>query len=94
VNLIDDQTRPALAPGVRLHTDPSTGEPVLLFPEGLIHLNATAHAVVTRCDGHATAEAILGSLAGEYAVSAETLRQDVLDCLTQLHRRKLVVFSA
>ena len=93
VNLIGDQTRPTLAPGVRLHTDKATGEPVLLFPEGLLQLNAAAHAILTRCNGQLTITAIISSLSSEYATSDAALRGDVLDCLNQLHTRKLIVFS-
>jgi coenzyme PQQ biosynthesis protein PqqD len=93
VNSIGDQSRPALAPGVRLHADRVTGEPVLLYPEGLLHLNAAAHEIVIRCDGQSTAEAIISSLAGEYEISTDTLRHDVLECLSRLHQHKLVIFS-
>src|SRR5580704_280841 len=93
VKPIDLQSRPALARGVRLQTDASTGEPVLLFPEGVLHLNPTAHDIVSRCDGQRTTEAIIALLADEYEVASEMLRGDVLDCLHELHQRKLLVFS-
>ena len=81
-----------MAPGVRLHTDKATGEPVLLFPEGLIELNAAAHAILTRCNGQLTIAAIISSLSSEYAIGDGDLRDDVLGCLNQLHTRKLIVF--
>jgi pyrroloquinoline quinone biosynthesis protein D len=90
----DLQSRPSLARGVRLQTDASTNEPVLLFPEGVLHLNPTAHDIVSRCDGQRTTEAIIASLAEEYDVANEMLRGDVLDCLRELHQRNLLVFSA
>jgi hypothetical protein len=37
-------------------------------------------------------EAIVSALAAEYDVSGETLRGDVLECLTQLQQRKLIAF--
>jgi len=89
---VDGQFRPALARGVRLQTDASTGEAVLLFPEGVMHLNPTANAIVSRCDGQQTAEVILASLADEYEVPRDVLQVDVLDCLEELHRRQLLVF--
>ncbi len=93
VKPVDLQARPTLARGVRLQTDASTGEPVLLFPEGILHLNPTAHGIVSRCDGQRTTEAIIASLADEYDVAGEMLRGDVLDCLHELHQRKLLVVS-
>jgi pyrroloquinoline quinone biosynthesis protein D len=94
VKPFDLQSCPALARGVRLQADASTGERVLLFPEGVLHLNPTAHDIVSRCDGQRTAEAIIASLADEYEVAAEILRADVIDCLRELQQRSLVVFSA
>jgi coenzyme PQQ biosynthesis protein PqqD len=89
----DDQSRPGLARGVRLQTDISTGQPLLLFPEGLLHLSDTAHDILSRCDGSTTTAAIVLALAAEYEAEPETLRLDVLECLADLHERKLVVFA-
>lgn len=93
MNAIDEQARPSLARGVRVQLDPKTEEPMLLFPEGAVYLSETAHAIVTRCSGELTAQAIIESLASEYETDADALRQDVLDCLTDLHQRKLLVFA-
>jgi len=93
VHSIDHQTRPTLARGTRLITDKATGQPVLLFPEGVLHLSPTAHAILTRCDGTATTDAIITALADDYDADKDTLRGDVLECLTELHRRKLIVLT-
>ena len=90
---LSDQTRPALAPGVRLQTDAVSGEPILLFPEGVLFLNPTAHEIVSRCDGVFTMGAIVTALAGEYDADPAALRQDVLECLHDLHQRKLITLS-
>lgn len=87
---IDPQSRPVLAARVRLQTDPVSGEPVLLFPEGLLKLNATAHEIVSRCDGENTVERILAALGEEYDASPEALRADVFGCLTQLQGQQLI----
>lgn len=89
---LEDQSRPKLARGARLGVDPKTGEPILLFPEGVLFLSATANDILSRCSGKETLADILGSLAEEYDADRETLRQDVLDCLGDLYQRKLVVF--
>ena len=91
--VIDPQSRPALAARVRLQVDPITAEPVLLYPEGLLTLNETAHEVVARCDGIATIEKIIAALCSEYEVSDDTLRADVLDCLVQLRGRQLIILT-
>jgi coenzyme PQQ biosynthesis protein PqqD len=88
----DEQSRPKLARGVRLRVDTKTGEPMLLFPEGVLFLSATANDILSRCSGKETVSDILVSLGKEYDADRETLRQDVLDCLGDLYQRKLVVF--
>lgn len=88
---MNEQSRPALARGVRLQFDPATGEPMLLYPEGVMHLSETAHDIVRRCDGSYSISDLLASLAAEYDADAQVLREDVLDCLRDLYHRKLVV---
>jgi pyrroloquinoline quinone biosynthesis protein D len=90
---IDLQTRPSLAPRVRLQIDPVTGDPVLLYPEGLLILNSTAHAIVTRCKGETTVAELIRMLYDEYEESEETLRRDVLETLEDLNRRNLIVLT-
>jgi pyrroloquinoline quinone biosynthesis protein D len=78
---------------VRVQLDPKTQEPMLLFPEGAVYLSETAHDIVTRCREGLTISAIIDSLAAEYQTDSKTLRQDVLDCLSDLHGRKLLIFA-
>jgi coenzyme PQQ biosynthesis protein PqqD len=87
----DEQSCPSLARGVRLQTDGTTGEPVLLFPEGVLFLSPTAKEILSRCDGQTSVASILSSLAEEYDAEGDTLRRDLLECLADLHQRKLVV---
>ncbi|HEY0790788.1 MAG TPA: pyrroloquinoline quinone biosynthesis peptide chaperone PqqD [Chthoniobacterales bacterium] len=89
---LDLSAQPALAKRVRLQSDPVSGDPVLLYPEGLLILNETAHAIVRRCNGLATIVDILGQLADEYGAEVDELRPDVLECLHDLHQRQLVTF--
>jgi coenzyme PQQ biosynthesis protein PqqD len=88
----DEQNRPGLARGVRLQSDVKTGEPVLLYPEGVLYLSETAYDIVSRCNGEQTISSIVSALAQEYELEEQALRQDVLDCLKDLHQRKLVLF--
>ena len=82
-------TRPKLARGVRLQTDPKTGNSVLLFPEGILELNETAQEILTRCDGRTVTE-IIQALAEEYEVDPQMLAADVRETLGDLQRRKLI----
>ncbi|MEA3213831.1 MAG: pyrroloquinoline quinone biosynthesis protein [Chthoniobacter sp.] len=92
MNAPDLESRPILAPRVRLQADQVSGQPVLLYPEGLLELNETGHAIVRRCDGETPLRQIVAQLAEEYEVPAEELTADVLDYLTDLTRRNLIVF--
>ncbi len=90
---ISPQSKPALAPGVRVQTDRVAGQPVLLSPEGIQELNFSAHAIIARCDGKQTVEEITVALAEEYDAPLDELREDVIACLAELHEKKLIVVS-
>ena len=91
--LIDEQSRPLLARGVRLRNDPITGEPVLLYPEGLLPLDETTNEIIIRCSGESTVESIILSLAQEYEMDLATVREDVCECLGQLRAQMLIAFA-
>ncbi|MDB6004426.1 MAG: pqqD [Prosthecobacter sp.] len=89
---LGDDARPKLAAKAQLRIDPISGEPVLLYPEGMLRLNGTAHAIAMLCDGEHALEKILGSLAVEFEVSAEELRSDVVACLHDLQTKRLILY--
>lgn len=93
MSAIDPRHCPRLAPRVRLRIDSVRQEPVLLFPEGLLVLSPTAHEIVSRCDGHTTIESIIRSLGDEFDATEEILREDVLETLTDLLERNLLVLD-
>ncbi len=86
---ISNSALPRLAKGVRLQGDSATGKSVLLYPEGIIELNETAHEIVSRCDGRTLGE-IVHMLAEEYDADPAALAVDVRETLADLHRRKLI----
>jgi len=86
---ISDLARPSLANGVRLQIDSTTSKSVLLYPEGIVELNETAHEILSRCDGRTLGE-IVQALAEEYEANSATLAADVRDTLSNLQRRKLI----
>ena len=89
-----DGNFPALARGVRLRDDPITGEPLLLYPEGVLPLDSTTYDIVRRCDGSRTTEEIIQSLAVEYDIDTDTLRADVHECIEQLRVSLLIELTA
>ena len=86
---IADAAQPRLARGVRLETDSATGKSVLLFPEGIVELNETAHGILTRCDGRTVSE-IVQALAEEYDADLAALGTDVRETLADLQQRRLI----
>ena len=93
MNEIDLTCRPALAAHVRLQIDPVSNEPVLLFSEGLLILNPTAHEIIRRCDGRSKIQEIVVALGAEYEIDETTLQGDALECLRDLMARNLVVLK-
>jgi pyrroloquinoline quinone biosynthesis protein D len=81
-------TRPRLATGARLRFDDVRGEHVLLIPEGVVRLNATAAAVLALCDGERSTDEIAGALSARYTGAA--VRDDVRELVDALARRGLL----
>ena len=81
------------APGVRLQTDAATGQAVLLYPEGILQLNETAHAIAMCCDGLTTVAQMVAALAAEYEITENELQSDIGACLDDLQRQQLIVFA-
>jgi pyrroloquinoline quinone biosynthesis protein D len=86
---ISDAVQPRLTKGVRFQTDSTTGKSVLLFPEGIIELNETAHEILSRCDGRTLGE-IVRALAEEYDMDPAALASDVRETLADLRQRNLL----
>ena len=72
-----------------MQTDPTTRKSVLLFPEGIIELNETAHEILLRCDGRTLTE-IVKALAEEYDVDEAALTADVRETVADLQQRKVI----
>ena len=84
-----DAARPRLAKGVRLEVDSATDKGVLLYPEGIVELNETAHEIVARCDGRTLGE-IVKVLAEEYDADVAALAVDVRETVADLQQRNLI----
>ncbi len=67
--------RPAIGRGFRLQWEPAQEAHVLLYPEGMVRLNQSAAAILTRCDGVRTIADIVLDLERTYAATG--LTQDV-----------------
>jgi pyrroloquinoline quinone biosynthesis protein D len=85
-------SRPRLATGARLQYDEVRAEHVLLVPEGVVRLNATAAAVLGLCDGERSIDDIVGALAARY--DGADVGDDVRELVDAMARKGLVVDAA
>ena len=72
---LTDAVKPAIARGMRLQWEPAQQAHVLLYPEGMVKLNGSAGAILTRCDGVRTVADIVADLERAYKTSG--LAEDV-----------------
>ncbi len=88
--LLTQTVRPTLAIKARMQVDKVSGEPVLLYPEGVLLLNATGAVIIALCDGRHTLSQIVMELAERYRTSPEALRDDVAEYILRLYRHSLM----
>ena len=69
MSALSDTVKPAIAPGMRLQWEPAQDAHVLLYPEGMVKLNGSAGAILSRCDGVRTLADIVADLERAYATS-------------------------
>jgi pyrroloquinoline quinone biosynthesis protein D len=82
VTSLSAASRPRLAPKARLRHDRIADATLLLYPEHGLVLNASATAILRACDGRTV---------GEIATALAAPLDDVLEFLTTLAARGLVV---
>lgn len=86
-----DTAKPRLAAKVRLKWDDIRQKPLLLFPEGVLVLNQTAHEVVVLCDGRHTVGEIVNTLGEKFG--SDMIDQDVKDLLARLMGKGLMTVA-
>ena len=74
--IIDAATTPRVSKRFRLQWEEAQQSWVLLYPEGMVKLNASAGEILKRCDGTRDIAAIVADL--ETAFAAQGLQGDVL----------------
>ena len=85
-------SRPRLATGARLQYDDVREEHLLLVPEGVVRLNATAAEVLELCDGNRSLDDIVGALSARY--DGADLGGDVRGLVEAMAAKGLVVDAA
>ncbi len=74
-----------ISPTYRMQWEPAQNCNVLLYPEGMVKLNAAAGEILTLCDGSRDLQAILRELVCKFP--GADLEQDVRDFLGDAHER-------
>ena len=69
---VDVNVSPVVGRGLRLQWEPAQEAHVLLYPEGMVKLNASAAAIMTRCDGTRTVAQIVADIEQAYGVTGLT----------------------
>jgi len=82
-------TRPRLATGARLQYDEVREEHLLLIPEGVVRLNASAAEVLELCDGERSLDEVVGALSARY--EGADLGEDVRGLVQAMVEKGLVV---
>jgi len=88
------EDRPALARKTRFRRDPLTGQPLLLFPEGVLRLNRSGGAILALCDGQRSVRAIVAGLCERFPSCAEEVARDAEVFLEDLDGRGLLAWNA
>ena len=83
--------KPRIARGFRLQWEEAQQAFVLLYPEGMVQLNASAGQILSRCDGERSVGAVVGEL--ERAFKAEGLADDVLAFLDLAAQQRWVEWT-
>jgi pyrroloquinoline quinone biosynthesis protein D len=81
---IDPATVPQFMPGVRLQFSEPRQQWIVQAPERVLMPDEIAVAVLRRCDGSASIEAIAAALAEEYGAPRQAVQDDVLEMLQDL----------
>jgi len=89
---LDPDSRPRLAPGVRLGENNS--QRVLLMPERALRLMGPSLEIIERCDGQHTVAAIIADLQKIYSkAKPEKVAEDILGYLQLLQKERALDFE-
>jgi len=90
MQLPSSDMRPKLSSRARLQTDKVTGKPIVLYPEGVLMLNPTGHAIVSLCTGDNRFDEIVAKLAERYKIPVEKIFPEVAQYLNRLREKNLL----
>jgi pyrroloquinoline quinone biosynthesis protein D len=88
---ITETSRPAIERRFRLQWEAAQNAHVLLYPEGMIKLNASAGEILKRCSGEATIAEITADLERTFATAG--LMGDVVAFVTMAVEKQWLVLT-
>lgn len=88
--LLAVESRPRLAPGVRLHFDEIRQAWMLLAPERVLMLDETSLDIVQRCNGVTPIETLIDDLAQAYSADRSEIDGDVRALLVGLIDKRVL----
>jgi pyrroloquinoline quinone biosynthesis protein D len=91
VAVISADSIPAIAPLFRLQFEKVQDSWVLLYPEGMVKLNATAAEILNRCDGRLTVNDIVTEL--ENVCQQTGLAPDIIDFLSDAIKQQWIILK-
>jgi pyrroloquinoline quinone biosynthesis protein D len=86
-----DASVPRIGKGFRLQWEPVQSAHVLLYPEGMVKLNASAGEILKRCNGATPVDAIVADL--EKTFDQSGLDRDVRAFLDIAHEQRWVEWT-
>ena len=69
MSTVNERAIPVVGRGFRLQWEPAQEAHVLLYPEGMVKLNDSAAAIMSRCDGVRTVADIVTDIERTYGVT-------------------------
>lgn len=69
MSTVNEHAVPVVGRGFRLQWEPAQEAHVLLYPEGMVKLNNSAAAIMSRCDGVRTVADIVTDIERTYGVT-------------------------
>lgn len=85
--IIDENSRPALVRGVKLHFDETRDQWILNAPERVLVLDEIAQTVIARIDGKLSINELCWQLAVDFAAPQDIIQADVMEMLQEMLAR-------
>lgn len=90
---MDPDKKPRLTKRARLHTDPVTGQPVLMYQEAVLVLNESGSEILRLCDGTHTLSEIIQDLENQYPAAPSILAREVAEYIEGIGQKGLLEWT-